>query len=150
MCGRGSISHAPLSTAGAISGPLRTTPEALKSPFVVVKGPNGREQLLWLFPALTLAGGTRQLVTNLTSEEAAHLGLDVAAWPTARRSGMEVGLRVAGRKGGWDFAHDAQFAAGRAWESTSTHAQIKRLTFREATQAEAQAMLDAQAALKPR
>jgi hypothetical protein len=34
--------------------------------------------------------------------------------------------------------------------STSTHAQIKRLTFREATQAEAQATLDAQAALKPR
>jgi len=115
-------------------------------------GPNGVEVLVWLIPVLsaTLKDKSHQLITNFTCTESLALGLEVTDWPK-NINGKEIGLRIAGRtQSGWDFAHDVQFAAGRVWSSTSTHAQIKRLTFHEATQAEAQATLDAQAALKPR
>ena len=150
--GTHSLRHLPLPLTGATGGPWRPTEEGRQAPFVIFTGPNGFEALVWLIPVLgtTLKDKSHQLITNITRTEGLALGLDVTDWPN-NINGKEFGLRVAGRtQSGWDFARDVQFTAGRAWASTSTHAQIKRLTFREATQAEAQATLDAQAALKPR
>jgi len=153
---RHSLLRPPLPLAGAIGGPIggpwRPTEKGRLAPFVWAVGPNGVEVLVWLIPVLsaTLKDKSHQLITNFTCTEGLALGLEVTDWPK-NINGKEIGLRIAGRtQSGWDFAHDVQFAAGRVWSSTSTHAQIKRLTFREATHAEAQATLDAQAALKPR
>ena len=109
----------------------------------------------WPTPAPTaLVDGSCQLTIELTASDFVEFGLPAALLPTRGR--VALGVRIARKSpSGWvtssckaSFPADAQFS-DREWEMTARGELKTLLSISEATQEEAQATLDAQAALKP-
>jgi hypothetical protein len=125
------------------------------SPWIHLTGPSGASLLTQLFPVIkeTLLDKSHQLLTNLTVAEGESLGLDTKAFPK-NINGKEFGFRVVrANPKGWvlagdtidGHAADAQFAAGRAWETTARSPYKELLSVREATPAEVAARAGASA-----